>query len=94
MPHYAENGSKIGGMSRDSYHNSKTSLCNRKLGFQVSYVLEHNSSLVVWSIVFVREAFPEDDSVAQFFGALDGMHSIDSLHDMVIWNLKAIGNSL
>lgn len=37
----------------------------------VSDHLEHSPSLVVLASVFVRAAFPEDDSVSHFFAMLD-----------------------
>lgn len=57
----------------------------------VSDYLEHNSSSLVWSHVFVCDAFLEDDSVAQFFNLLDRVRFNDSSVDMVRWNLNAIG---
>jgi len=47
---------------------------------RVSDFLEHNSSSLIWSPVFVRDALSEDDSVAQFFNMLDGVHLNDSLN--------------
>lgn len=57
----------------------------------VSDYLEHNSSSLVCSHVFVCDAFLEDDSVAQFFNLLDRVRFNDSSVDMVRWNLNAIG---
>jgi len=53
--------------------------------------LEHNSSLVVWSLVFVRDAFSKDDSVAQLFNMLYRVHLMGFPFDMVRWNLNAFG---
>lgn len=61
---------------------------------RVSDCLEHNSSSVVWSLVSICDAFPDDDNVAQLFSMLDGVSLMDSSFDMCRWNLNAPENSL
>ena len=53
--------------------------------------MAHISSSVVWSTVFVRDAFPDNDSVVQIFSMLDRLRLMDSPCDMVRWNLNASG---
>jgi len=65
--------------------------CGSHRDARVSDYLEHNSSSVVWSPIFVQDAFQDDDSVAQLFSRLDGVLLMDSSFDMVRCNLNASG---
>ena len=53
--------------------------------------LEHSPTLVVWAPVFVRPAFPEDDSINQFFAMLDMTFMRASSPDRVRWSLTSVG---
>ena len=57
----------------------------------VSDYLEHNSTSIVWSPIFVHEAFSDDDSVAQLLSMLDRASMWYSSCDMIRWNLTTAG---
>ena len=43
----------------------------------------HNSPALVWAPIFVRDAFPDDDSVVKLYSMLDGVRLMASSFDMV-----------
>jgi len=56
----------------------------------IAYNCHRGTSVVVWSPVFIRDAFVDDTSLATFLNKLNEISPLDS-PDAVIWNLNSKG---